>query len=218
MGSNPPPSVSKGQQGSGMDTKDDLTWLNCENEDLWIFNKLNLARRLGYVCGPKGVDVPQPGNYVVRPCVNLMGMSKGADIVWIDEETDEHEKIPHGYFWCEIFTGRHLSVDYIDKKQVLCVEGFKHENSLYKFSRWQKTNDVIEYPEILNHLVGNYKYINVEMIGDKIIEVHLRLNPDFADNEQEVIPVWENDSTEAPQGFTFVPGKVDKRIGFFVRK
>ena len=52
---------------------EDEAWLNCHNEDLWIFDKLILAKKLGYVCGPIGVDVPEPGYYIVRPCVNIMG-------------------------------------------------------------------------------------------------------------------------------------------------
>ena len=201
-----------------MDTKDDLIWKSCPENDLWVFNKLTLARKLGYKCGPKGVDVPTPGNYIVRPCINIMGMSRGAKIVYIEQDTDNHSEIPDGYFWCQLFTGRHLSVDYINQNQVLCVEGFKNENTLYKFNKWLRVKDEIPYPKILYELQGKHRYVNVEMIGDKIIEIHLRLNPDFEDNVQEIFPVWENESIIPPTGYKFVESKEYKRLGFFVRR
>ena len=58
--------------------QDDQAWLSCDVADLWIFDKLILSRKLDYICGPVDVDVPSPGNYIVRPCVNLAGMSRGA--------------------------------------------------------------------------------------------------------------------------------------------
>lgn len=200
-----------------MDTKDDLLWKSCPENDLWVFNKLTVARKLGYNCGPKGVDVPAPGNYIVRPCINIMGMSRGAKIVYIEQDTDNHPNIPDGYFWCELFTGRHLSIDYINQNQVLCVEGFKDENTLYKFSKWLRVKDKIPYPKILYELQGKHRYVNVEMIDGKVIEIHLRLNPDFQDNIQEVLPVWENETIIPPKGYKFVENKEYKRIGFFVR-
>lgn len=57
---------------------DDETWLRCHIDDLWIFDKLIVSKKLGYVCGPHGVNVPQNGKYIVRPCVNLMSMGRGA--------------------------------------------------------------------------------------------------------------------------------------------
>ena len=45
------------------------------------------------------------------------------------------------------------------------------------------------YPNILK-----YERINLEYIGDKLIEVHLRGNEDFVNNS-EFIPVWEGQDT-----------------------
>ena len=63
-------------------------WANCPAEDLWVFDKLIVAKKLGHLCGPRGVDVPQPGKYITRPCVNLMGMGRGAKFVHIEKTTD----------------------------------------------------------------------------------------------------------------------------------
>ena len=205
---------------------EDEAWLNCHNEDLWIFDKLILAKKLGYVCGPIGVDVPEPGYYIVRPCVNIMGMGIGATVAWLEGETDVLVPGFHmeGYFWCEIFEGRHLSVDYkLDNKQRiiaqdLTVEGFrKKEDPLWKFNKWKRVDDIIPVPQIFTSLRGNYEYINCEYIDDKLVEVHLRQNSDMGDSN-EIIPVWEGDVIQPPNGFEYVENRDYKRLGFYKNK
>ena len=198
---------------------EDEAWLACHPEDLWLFDKLILSKKLGYNCGPVGVNVPAPGNYIVRPCVNCMGMGQGATIHYI---TDESEHLPVGHFWCEIFTGRHLSVDYkIDNKgrhisQDLTVEGFRNDGDpIWKFSKWKQVDDNIPLHPLLLNIQGKYDYINCEYIGNKLIEVHLRPNNDMH-NSTEVIPVWTKTTT--PPGYEFVEDKDFNRLGFFVKK
>jgi len=90
---------------------DSEAWLNINHADLWIFDKLLLSKRLGYICGPTGVDVPAPGTYIVRPCTNLLGMGIGARFVDLVDCTDH---LPPGYFWCEVLQS-HLSALIIAK-------------------------------------------------------------------------------------------------------
>ena len=140
-------------------------------------------------------------------------MGIGANIFWIDKDTAH---LAPGHFWSERFNGRHLSVDYLNAKQVLCVEGFRDkENELYRWERWERTNDVVPFPSILYSLNQEYRFINCEFIGDKLIEVHLRHNPDFTDNEQVIYPVWKGQDTTPPEGMKFVESPDYKRIGFF---
>jgi len=47
-------------------------------DDLWVYNKLILSRKLGYTCGPSGVPVPKSDFFIVRPCMNFMGMGRFA--------------------------------------------------------------------------------------------------------------------------------------------
>jgi hypothetical protein len=193
------------------DYEDWAAWLDCEVEDLWVYDKLILSRKLGYECGPVGTDVPRPGRYVVRPITNMLGMGKGATLEALNEDTDF---LPTGYFWCEEFKGRHLSVDYIDGVQVLCVEGFLEEgNDLVKWKSWEQVKDQVSYPSILGK---TFHHVNCEFIGDKLIEVHLRLNPDFINGYRVIFPVWEGESIVAPKGFKFIPAKDHTRQGFFV--
>ena len=148
-----------------------------------------------------------------------MGMGQGATIHYI---TDESDHLPLGYFWCEIFAGRHLSVDYkIDNKgryisQDLTVEGFRNNGDpMWKFSKWKQVDDNIPLHPLLLNIQGKYDYINCEYIGNKLIEVHLRPNNDMH-NSTEIIPVWTKTTT--PPGYEFVEDKDFNRLGFFVKK
>jgi hypothetical protein len=175
------------------------------SDDLWCVDKLILSKKLGYVCGPAGIPPPVPGKYVVRPIVNLKMMSVGATIQYLDSDS-----IPDGYFWCEMFTGSHLSFDYNWGKQTLAVEGFRNDpNRLDKFSRWTKINADFKLPEILQTIADKYQWLNVEVIGDKVIEVHFRYNDDFANhNANTIIPVWCDEFYSSPAG---------DRLGFILK-
>ncbi len=197
---------------------DSTMYWKTDPEDLWIHDKLILSRKLGYVCGPHGVDVPRIGKYIIRPCVNFMGMGRGAyfDRFWT-KTTDN--KMPEGSFWCEIFKGKHISVDYVNKKQVLAVQGVRKTNTnLWRWSKWKKIESNIPYPDVLKKLKNNYKYINCEFIGDKLIEVHLRGNPDWAliPKAKELIPVFKDDIVIMPsEKYQWVDSKDFKRLGFY---
>ena len=178
--------------------EDYIAWSHCDSTDLWIFDKLIVSRRLGYTCGPIGTMVPHPDTYIVRPITNLLGMGRGASFEFIKDDTDH---LPLGHFWCEVFTGRHLSVDYIDGEQVLCVEGFRDPDApLYKWKRWERVDDIVPFP-ITGWLKGKYRNINCEFVGGHLIEIHLRLNPDFGDNVQQIEVVWDDDDRQPTNEF-----------------
>lgn len=191
---------------------DEDVWPTVADDDLWIFDKLILSRKLGHLCGPAGVDVPAPNNYVVRPCVNLCGMGRGARIDFIEKQTSH---LPPGFFWQQIFVGRHLSIDYEDGKQIRCTQGIKDQALFTRFTNWTVTDDKPVISPIIQDIINRYPRVNVEMIGGKIIEVHLRGNPDFDDGAIEAIPIWRNTPIECPSGYIFVDQPDGDRIGFF---
>jgi len=198
--------------------EDDETWFETNLDDLWIYDKLILSRKLGYNCGPVDSWVPKPDWYIVRPISNFAGMGRDAIKEFIHRETTY---LPAGHFWCEMFEGRHLSVDYIDKEQILAAEGFKDKDEpLWKWESWKKVDDQVPYPQILNTLKNNYRYINCEFIGDKLIEVHLRLNNDMEEYD-EIIPMWESDRYDTKrllleaEGWIYKDDKDYKRLGFW---
>lgn len=197
------------------DSAEDLVWKTIDPDDLWVMDKLILSRKLGYNCGPVGLDVPTPGYYIVRPCVNMLGLGLGAERVWLEQETMH---LPLGYFWCEWFEGRHLSIDYHWGEQSLAVEGHKPTDTFTKWNHWVKVKDKIELPEIIKDFGKQHQWINCEFIGGKLIEVHFRHNEDFEDGIHHFIPVWEGENTEPPDGYTYRQyPDLHGRIGAFVK-
>jgi len=174
-------------------------------DDLWCVDKLILSKKLGYECGPAGIPPPAPGNYVVRPVVNLKMMAVGATIQYLDSDS-----IPDGYFWCEMFTGRHLSFDYHWGKQTLAVEGFRtNPLRLDRFSHWTRVADTYMLPDVLQTIADRYEWLNVEVIDNRVIEVHFRYNDDFANHTANtIVPIWRDE---------FYPSPAGDRLGFVLK-
>ena len=63
---------------------------------------------------------------------------------------------------------------------------------------------------------GKYEWINCEFIGDKLIEVHFRRNPDFRYNNNVAIPVWENGEIPAYGKYKYIEDKDFLRKGFLI--
>jgi len=184
---------------------DSDVWEFIDVEDLWIYDKLILSRKLGYHCGPAGVAPVKSGNYIVRPISNYRMMGRGSSIMYLEKGEDV---IADGFFWCEIFTGRHLTFDYNYGVQCLAVEGFKDSERTDRFSLWKKIDEQFELPSFLQPLAKKYEWMNIEVIGDKIIEVHLRYNDDFSNHSSNVIiPIWKEN---------FYDSKFGDRIGFLI--
>lgn len=190
-------------------------WKGINSDHLWALDKLILSRKLGYVCGPTGTSVPQPGTYIVRPCINAHGLGLEASIQHIDSSTDH---LPPGHFWCEIFEGTHYSVDYVGGLWNMTVVGEKPNDTLTRWKRWYRIEQKILLPRILRPFAFDYTFINCEFIGDKLIEIHFRNNPDFLHGNIEYIPVWEGEDTTPPWGYTFIEdSEIHGRIGAFIR-
>jgi hypothetical protein len=210
------------------------------DEDCWhlyprqriLFDKLWVSSMLGYLCGPGGVAIPLDGKYIVRPIYNLHGMSRGAtskELLVGDSST------PPGYFWCEFFKGEHYSVDFVNDngnfKQILVVKGDRE--SEYKFTSWTKiplTKIKFEVPNFVEYICkNNVEYLNIEYIDDKVIEVHMRRNPDFVHNKYSKLEVvwassWNQEKYDREQETFFASIEnvynekseiIDTRLGFF---
>jgi hypothetical protein len=72
-------------------------------------------------------------------------------------------------------------------------------------------------PTVFFPLIKKYEYINIEFIGGKVIEVHLRHNPDFSYGNDVMIPVWEDQEVNIPSGFRFIEGRDYLRKGMYVK-
>jgi len=190
-------------------------WDQIHSEDLWVYNKLILSRVLGYKCGPVGITVPKPDFYILRPSMNIMGMGRFARKEYIYKYTDSYHP---SEFWCEIFEGDHISVDYQNGEQKLSVLGIKDEmNPLYKWDIWKKVDVKMPFPNFLTKLKGNYEWINCEFIGNRLIEVHFRQNPDFRYGNSIAIPQWDHISTGIDKTYQFIKDEDYLRKGFWVK-
>lgn len=190
-------------------------WNLIHPSDLWAYNKLFLSRVLGYICGPCGATVPKPDYYIVRPVINFLGMGRFARKEWLFQNT---ELIHPSEFWCEIFDGQHLSVDFQNKESKLVVVGHRNKNDpYYKWKKWEKIDLKVKFPKILNDLKGNYEWINCEFIENKLIEVHFRQNPDFKYNNSIAIPIWNQDDKKYGKNMKYVEDKDYLRKGFYIK-
>ena len=214
-------------------TTDEEAWL-AYTSLRHLFNKLDLALRLGYSAGPSLVPVPKTADYIVRPIYNLGGMGSYAHIKEIKQGNTVN--IP-GSFWCEAFEGRHICVEYAKHKGELYVqkitEGFRRSKDLFRFDRWvvlDKLPTDIKLPPWLEQDLASAYHSNVEFIGGKVTEVHLRKIPDFPKGAKEIIPIWSDEDlqqahlTWSEAGYTWQVDEDDndgtipvKRLGFYYR-
>lgn len=172
---------------------DSVAYIKFPHHRKW-FNKLWFSESMGYNCGPAGINPRREGYYIVRPVINLSGMSAGAIKQYI--KSGELDKVPPGYFWCEFFEGAQYSVTYQwihDKWMVKsCWRGYTDGNNLSRFSKWERCDHLqchSELPKIFSEL-SEIEIINVEFIDGRPIEVHLRSTPD--PDYDLLIPIWED--------------------------
>lgn len=207
-------------------------WKSFPHMRQW-FDKLYLAQSMGYDCAPGGVPPTKSGYYCVRPIYNIDGMSVGARKQWID--AGDRTGIEPGYFWCEWFDGDQYSVTYeaeLDSlygyNQKSCFKADRDVDRLFRFKKWTRSSLHIPLPYRLEDefMFSGVSIINVEMIGNKVIEVHLRDTPD--PDYDELIPVWSDEQQivdiYTKMGYTYIEAPDNSngylpvyRLGFMVK-
>lgn len=180
----------------------------------WIFNKLEIALKLGYKAGPACVPIKEKGYYIVRPIYNLYGMGIGAKKIWLDPNLHHDEMIAHmhcdpGTFWCQWLHGNHYSIDYIrenGKWKPFCAMIGQHESdeNLIRFVSWKKVNPpIFQLPSFVNE-IDNVHYLNVESKDGKPFEFHLRSGNDALwdfNIGTTLIPVWSDEKIDPSRQF-----------------
>jgi hypothetical protein len=79
-------------------------------------------------------------------------MGRFSRIEWIDNCT---EHLHPAEFWCEIFEGEHISVDFYNKESNLVVKGDRNiDEPFYKWKKWIKIDMTVDFPSILNKIKG----------------------------------------------------------------
>lgn len=165
-----------------------------EDSDAWEWNpqfrfaydKLAVAQSQGLGAGPHGTRVPSFPVFS-KPISNLRGMGAGSRVITSQDEYDRH--FTPGHFWMTLLQGRHVSSD------VAVIRGaaqwWRHATGKPAgegtFDHWTvhaPGDPAIEGhcgEWIARHLTGFTGMINLETIGGKIIEVHLRMTDQWPD-------------------------------------
>jgi hypothetical protein len=205
------------------------------DEDAWaaypaardFYDRAWLAAELGYLNGPAGTTPVDPGRYFVKPVLNLLGMGVGAHST--EYRAGEDFRVPPGSFWSEFFEGEHLSIDYRWDERLArweplcCVKGvFDGLHPLcWIVQPLRRRLPVL--PTLFSQVAGRCaaRRLNVEFIGGKVIECHLRSGlgdwRDAPPGATTAIPVWEG--APVPAGMVRNEDDADglaqgRRIGF----
>jgi len=200
------------------DVAEELAWATVKPEHAWVLDKLQLAKRLGYAAGPCGTPVPKPGEYVVRPSTNPLGMERGMTMHELTHFTDH---LPSGHFWCEKFEGDHFTIDFHWGRFAFAAIGIKKAE---RFCRWeiltgsQLKRVATNLDDQLLYVLQHYPVANAELIGREVIEIHLRANPDFLYGNTEFIPVYEPETNLERDGYRYIAcPEHNGRKGAFIR-
>ncbi len=146
----------------------------------WVYNKLEIALSQGLACSPLGGRAPERYPVFIKPIYNFFGMGSGTCVAHSAEELATCT-VP-GCFWVEHLYGEHLSHDVVLREGVpvyaLSFRG--HPLRGRRFDYWET---VVPPPEVTDylddwiaaHMRGYTGCLNLETLGGRIIEAHLRM-------------------------------------------
>lgn len=152
----------------------------------WVYDKLAVALSQGLPAGPHGLKPPAFPVFS-KPLMNLRGMGTDSRVLFGPDDYRRHQA--PGHMWMPLLEGEHVSTD------VALVQGraqwWRHAVGVSAaggtFDRWVVLAEA--RPEIeaycaawlCKHL-GHYSgLVNLETIGARIIEVHLRFSDQWPD-------------------------------------
>jgi len=153
------------------DIEDRHSYPLCPQEHRWIYNKLTVAEMFGHDCGPSGTRITKPGFYCLRPMMNCAGLGIGGFFKFEAKATQKGITQPEhkpGYFWTEWFDGWHAFTNYTDDKPIYECGGHFYNGEIIMRHNAPFS---LALPE---QLKGISKYMLIEHIGGKIIEVSPR--------------------------------------------
>ncbi len=152
----------------------------------WVYDKLAVAASQGLDAAPHGIS---PSAYPVfsKPIYNLKGMGVGSRT--LRSEADYIAAYQPGHMWSTLLEGDHISSD------AAVVDGVPHwwrhasgqASGDGTFDHWKVHADPVPAVEdgcgawCRRHLKGYTGMVNLETIGGRIIEVHLRFADQWPD-------------------------------------
>lgn len=145
----------------------------------WIYNRMEICEFQKTRYAPMPVE-PKEYPVIIKPIVNLYGM--GLNVHKLEDENDFYDHWYSNSFWMEYADGEHQSYDLVVSNGKIvfhtCFIGHKDPKIIGKFDYWETDErclpaicvDLVE-----NRLIDYTGCLNIEVIGDTIIECHLRM-------------------------------------------
>jgi hypothetical protein len=198
---------------------DDTDCYELHPKHRWVYNKLLIAETQGLPNGPHGVE-PKRFPVFSKPIYNMKGMGAGSRVV--STTADYRLAQQPGHMWMENLTGEHVSSD------VAVVKGrpawWRHATGKTldegMFDYWTVLAEARPEIEaycgdwIARNLADYTGMVNLETIGARIIEVHLRFTDQWPDlygkGWLEALVklytdgVWTYDDADRRDGFSVV--------------
>lgn len=185
-----------------------------------IYNKLWIAETQCIPCGPMGI-YPSKYPVIFKPIINLYGMSRGIRIVNNDDEYEKYKV--DGMFWSDFLTGPQHCVDLVlvDGKIVYSGALLSHLGPMGSFDYHETLTDY-ELPDSIRDWISvaldDYTgCVNMDVIGNKIVEVHLRLNGDSQSYDYDFVRQLHAVLRKKIPAITYTPPKI-YIIPIFVEK
>ena len=157
----------------------------------FIYNKLLLSKLQNLDAAPVGI-IPIEFPVVIKPIINLYGMSNG--YTKINNIDDYNKSMYIGMFWQKYLNGIQYNVDLNIKNgkiiQYFCVISEPSNDGMFKYHYFNKNYLLPKnIYDLIENILDDYSgFLNIEVIDNFIIEMHLRLNGDlFLYNEQNLI-------------------------------
>lgn len=162
----------------------------------WVYNKPELFERLKVKWGYSGI-MPEEFPVFQKPVHNLHGRGQGTQLI---QNPKEFEKAYQpGCFWMPAYSGEHWSFDLVllNGKCVdyFCTQGHPTYDGMFDYWEYMGRVDEQSPPiktmlqasiactDFTDKYFGDHLFngvVNIECIGENIIEVHLRMSPQFA--------------------------------------
>jgi len=165
---------------------DDATAWGLHPEHRWVYNKLLICETQGLPSGPHGTAPPEFPVFS-KPIYNMRGMGTGSRIIASEEEYEA--SLQPGHMWMPLFTGAHVSTDVAlaQGRIVWCRHTTGVASHAGTFDYWtihDKPKPALDayLGEWLGRNLGGFTgIVNLETIGGRIIECHLRMSEQWLD-------------------------------------
>src|ERR1044071_5786871 len=152
----------------------------------WVYDKVAVALSQGLEAAPHGVE-PKGFPVFSKPITNLKGMGVGSRVLRTAADYVAH--YAPGHMWMTLLDGRHVSSDVavLDGKSVWWRHATGEPGEEGTFDYWTLHAEADAEIEthaaawIEQHLACYSGMINLETIGGRIIEVHLRFADQWPD-------------------------------------